>query len=654
MAVASLLRLLKKIIIGPIDWFLYTVLREEHRKFLTNLLSDRQKNFLKRITKYGKIHQQKQQIQTIKYYLYNLGLIDRGLAELISLFETTKDASFKRALAWELALWHVNQYTEQDAQRALTYIEAAKENETNVEQLRKMAIIAAECYERIHQPEKAMQVIQDALEQEQHPDLYLAAANLETSIDKRVARINQVYQEYGLYPITFSTTSNKASYDDLQTKQIEKTITTGPKVSVILPAYNAADGIRIAIESILTQTWQNIELLVVDDCSTDNTIEVVKDYMAKDDRIKLLSTPENSGPYVARNIGLQEATGEFVTINDSDDWSHAEKIAVQVQHLIDHPTIIANTSEHARLTEKLKIYRRGTPGIYIFTNMSSLMFRREPVMKRLGFWDSVRFAADGEFIRRLRRVFGPQSIVNLKTGPLSLPRQSVNSLTGSSAFGYNGFFMGARREYVESLEFYHERAEDLYFPYPMEQRLFPAPEPMLPQREHSPKRHRLVDIVIVADFRTILDDYPSFLQEIAVLKQKYTIGFVQMSKFSLTLPAVINPAIRELINGKQIQMLVYGENIATKHLFVLDHLVLTDKQTYMPTLRTEQLSVRVKEIPHDNPNFFNKILSHLDAYFGQTGVWYPSNDEVQAVFKQMKRDLPVKTDKWENMMRYVK
>src|SRR5690625_2653718 len=88
---------------------------------------------------------------------------------------------------------------------------------------------------------------------------------------------------------------------------------------------------------------------------------------------------------------------------------------------------IANTYEHARLTEDLKIYRSGTSGIYIFPNMSSTMFRREPVLKELGSWDSVRFAADGEFKRRLLRVFGKQSFVDLPTGPLSLPRQSASS-----------------------------------------------------------------------------------------------------------------------------------------------------------------------------------------------------------------------------------
>src|SRR5699024_10388587 len=99
-------------------------------------------------------------------------------------------------------------------------------------------------------------------------------------------------------------------------------------------------------------------------------------------------------------------------VNDADDWSHEKKIATQVTHLLKNPSYIANSSAHARLTEDLKLYRRGTPGRYIFPNMSSIMFRREPVLEKLGFWDSVRFAADGEFKRRLIKVFGKDSFID--------------------------------------------------------------------------------------------------------------------------------------------------------------------------------------------------------------------------------------------------
>lgn len=651
-----MLRLLKKMIVGPVDWFLYTVISEKQKKFLANLFTEKQKNILKKLMRYGTNHTQKKLIHGIKFYLYNFGLEDRALVELKSLYNRTEDPIFKRVIAWELALWHVNKYTKEDAHIALDYLQHAKDGERNSDQLRKIAIIIAECYERIHQPNKGMQVIQEMLTQQEHPDLYLALVNLEETIDKRVKWINQALRSYHIHPIEFTTQTNNVSYDDLQTKEIDKVILTGPKVSVILPAYNAESGIRIAIESILSQTWRKLELLVVDDCSTDDTVKVVEEYLQKDDRIKLFSTPANSGPYVARNIALKEATGEFVTVNDADDWSHAEKIEIQVEHLINNPSVIANTSEHARLTEDLKIYRRGNPGTYIFPNMSSLMFRREPVQEKLGFWDNVRFAGDGEFKRRLIRIFGEQNIVDLKTGPLSLPRQSVNSLTGSSAFGYNGFFMGARKEYVESLEFYHERAEHLYYSLHTEQRSFPVPEPMWPHREEKSNGKRSFDLVIVADFRTILDEYPTFVQEVTRLKTDKKIGLVQMSKYSLSTEGELHPNIRGIIDGENVQVLVYGEKITTDYLFVMDYLVLEDWQRYIPNLDVGDIFVRIDSVPNQRGQLFKEAAHNLEQYFGKSGIWIPANAEIQEFIIHHQgefNNLHIREEKWENMMSYV-
>src|SRR5699024_3345674 len=146
-------------------------------------------------------------------------------------------------------------------------------------------------------------------------------------------------------------------------------------------------------------------------------------------------------PYIARNIALEKATGEFVTVNDADDWSHPYKICHQVTHLIEHADVIANTTEQVRMTEDLTFYRRGLAGMYIFSNMSSLMFRRVKVMKALCYLDADRFGSDGEFKRRLIRFFGKDAVVDLQTGPYSFTRQSSDSLTGKKAFGYYGFFV---------------------------------------------------------------------------------------------------------------------------------------------------------------------------------------------------------------------
>lgn len=647
-----MLRSLKKGIVKIIDWLLHAVLTDKQKRFIAGLIPAKQKESLKKnVEKYGTIHAQQHQMQQIKYHLYSLGFHKKGLFELEAFYARSKDATIKRKIAWELALWHTNAYTKDDAEQALPYLDDASLGEKDTDQLRRIAIIRAECYERIGHIDQAHEVIERALEEEKHPDLYLAAANLETSIDARLQWLNKVFSSYALQPIAFSETN--PTYDDLHTVAFDRKIEDGPKVSVILPAYNAGDGIRIAIESILSQTWQNIELLVVDDCSTDNTVDIVKSYIEEDARVKLFSTPKNSGPYVARNIALQAATGEYVTVNDADDWSHAEKIEIQATYLNNHPAIISNTSEHARLTEEdLKLYRRGTPGKYIFPNMSSIMFRRKQVLDALGYWDSVRFAADGEFKRRLLRAFGKQAIVDVETGPLSLPRQSVSSLTGSSAFGYNGFFMGARKEYVESLEYHHDHTNDYVYPYPMETRPFPVPEPMWPEREIEKGAQRQFDMVICADFRlldlTSSEMYPAIQAHIQ--KNKH-IGLIQMYHFDLTLDTVdIKPEVRRLLDNPNVHMLVYGEKIATKQLFIMHHTILEDEQLYVPDVDADAIHVIVDPETKKQPT--EAMCDHMTHYFGKMGTWYTTGETDETMLKSQTQvsKISALNKMWENMV----
>jgi succinoglycan biosynthesis protein ExoO len=89
--------------------------------------------------------------------------------------------------------------------------------------------------------------------------------------------------------------------------------------SVIIPAYNVSDIVGRAIRSAAAQTLPPLEILVIDDCSTDNTVEVVKALALDIPSIRLLSTPANSGPSAARNIGLRAAQGDWIALLDSDD-----------------------------------------------------------------------------------------------------------------------------------------------------------------------------------------------------------------------------------------------------------------------------------------------------------------------------------------------
>ena len=92
-----------------------------------------------------------------------------------------------------------------------------------------------------------------------------------------------------------------------------------PKVSVIMPCYNVGKYVGASIESVLNSTLVDLELICIDDKSTDSTLSILKKYAQQDSRITVRALKQNSGVSVARNIGIQMATGEYIAFIDSDD-----------------------------------------------------------------------------------------------------------------------------------------------------------------------------------------------------------------------------------------------------------------------------------------------------------------------------------------------
>lgn len=107
-------------------------------------------------------------------------------------------------------------------------------------------------------------------------------------------------------------------------------------VSVITPVYNAAAFIEKTVQSVLNQTYTNIEHILVDDCSTDNSEAIINEMIAEDSRIKYIKLQENSGAAVARNVGIENARGQFVAFIDSDDVWRTDKLEKQISYMQDN------------------------------------------------------------------------------------------------------------------------------------------------------------------------------------------------------------------------------------------------------------------------------------------------------------------------------
>ena len=137
-------------------------------------------------------------------------------------------------------------------------------------------------------------------------------------------------------------------------------------VSIITPSYNCADYIGKTIESIQAQTYQDWELLITDDCSSDNSCEVIEKYMSTDPRIKLFRLEKNSGAGVARNKSIREAKGRFIAFCDSDDRWHPEKLERQLKFMTEGNYSLTYTSyytckEDGSLAGYVECLRRLTP-----------------------------------------------------------------------------------------------------------------------------------------------------------------------------------------------------------------------------------------------------------------------------------------------------
>lgn len=234
-------------------------------------------------------------------------------------------------------------------------------------------------------------------------------------------------------------------YDDISDKY---------KVTVIVTSYNSSKTIVSCINSLLEQTWPNLEIIVIDDASTDDTLEMLKELKEQCSFFKVISLPYNVGTFVAKSIGAEYAEGMFLTCQDSDDWAHPQKIEEQVMPLIKDSSIIATTSQWLRLDDYGQYYvRQMYP--FVRQNPASPMFRLNIVKRDIGLWHAVRTGADSEFYERLKLVYGKESIVTIdKT--LTIASHCLSSLMNSEEFGTSNRASALTRlDYWESWRLWH-------------------------------------------------------------------------------------------------------------------------------------------------------------------------------------------------------
>lgn len=231
------------------------------------------------------------------------------------------------------------------------------------------------------------------------------------------------------------------SVDDLNSQA--KSVAEGPKVSVIVPYHNAEATLETAVRSMKEQSWRDIELLLVDDRSTDRSPVLAKRFAESDDRILALTNMRNPGVYGARNTAIDAAKGTYVAFLDADDWSPAERIARQVEFLGGHVAAMAN---HIRMDEA---GRPVAPRIFpIVRPVPITVFLRRETLIAAGPFEEVMTGADTEMLGRLEMIHGKRAISRDKAVLLvarwqsgSLSRDTEGGLFGRERYDYRAEWM---------------------------------------------------------------------------------------------------------------------------------------------------------------------------------------------------------------------
>ena len=246
--------------------------------------------------------------------------------------------------------------------------------------------------------------------------------------------------------------------------------------SIIMPVYNNKSDVINAIKSIISQTCDKWELIIIDDCSTDGTYEFIKNYLDLNickNKIKLLKNFRNFGSYVCMNIGIINSNGEYITRIDSDDLFEKNKLKKQAAVLDDNDNNVACLTKQIRLTT-------------IKFGEVTLAFKRF-IISKIGFYDNVRFAADSEFLDRIHKIYGKARINYIdEVLYYYIPRE--NSLTTSTNTGLKNNGNKIRFRYKFNYFNWHSENKNLYIPFDLDNlnteyfeknRPFPIPDQVM-------------------------------------------------------------------------------------------------------------------------------------------------------------------------------
>jgi len=447
---------------------------------------------------------------------------------------------------------------------------------------------------------------------------------------------NKEFENHGLERLSLMD-GDDVRFDRL-TANVPPVDSSAAKVTVVVSAWKPGVSLLTSIRSLLAQTWQNLEIIIVDDASPVGYEHILDACRQLDPRVRVFRHDVNQGTYAVRNTAMRLATGDFMTFQDSDDFCHPRRIEWQIRPLLEDPSLMATISYSIRVDPDMVMAAPGSA--YIQSHAPSLMFRLREVSERIGYFDSVRKAADTEYIKRIAVAFGQPVLEVAPKAPLSVYRLDPDSL--SRAEFKPGWRHPARTSYHEAYEYWHQQiaagVDSPYLPPKHEPRKFPAPQRFSIIRERG-----CYDVVFVCDWRFQGGPQNSILEEIRALSRRgLRLGIAQLEAFrflsSRHKPLI--PQIRELINSGEVVHVLPGDDVEVKLAILRYPPILQFTPVHPMGWKVHRLMIVANQSPSelDGSDLRYQVgdcIRNARHLFGVDGIWAPQGPHVRDAIKTL-------------------
>ncbi len=443
-------------------------------------------------------------------------------------------------------------------------------------------------------------------------------------------RFTEFFTSGGFYAPTL-TGGGAAPFDRLGVSRIAGAA-DGPLVTVVMTSFQPErEPLLTSVRSILEQTWQNLEVVLVDDHSSPEYLDVLEEASALDSRIRLRRLPHNGGTYLARNEGIRLANGEFVTGQDADDWSHPQRIEQQIAPLLADGTIAGSRVRSVTTNDDLVINRPGFTATR--PNPSTLMFAREAGI-RLGGFLPARKAADSEFHARLDAA-STRPVVTLGDSPLTVVRIRTNSLSRSDF--RLGWSHPSRRAFVDMYRYWHSISPSERLRSREERPAFPLPSRM----QVKPSQHRTLDITLVGDFRPRNQRSSALISEAADLARRgLSVGVMHLE--DPTYPTgrkdSLAPELLDILHRGVVSRVLEDDAIRTQLVVIRDPALLTLPPGEPFSLEPARVVV-IADTPPSSPSLrsarydTDDISEVIEDLFGVRATWAASNTDLYGMLR---------------------